>query len=459
MKRFLTLNALITVILLLFITPIAAQDDDATAYMRIAHFAADAPAVDLYIDGEISAVQNAEYGDVSDWYTIPEGTYEFAIVLAGESPDSAVIGPVELTLEADTWTTAAAIGLAGNEALELAALVEDYSPLSFGETRINAFHAIPDLGPVDVLANGETLFGLLAYPGTLDTPEAGDNDGFDTVTLAEGTFDVRIVDNANPSEVLINIGEFTFTAQRNYLVAATGVAATPTFRLISTVVDDLDDVAEGDIRMPPNADATEGFVRVAHLSSGTPAVDVYIDGELTSIQGLEFPQITDFVELPVGSYDVAVTAAGEPLESAVLTFELDVEGGAYLTAAAIGILANDTLDAQVIEEDFSPVDPGLVRITLFHAFPGLGPVDLLRDDGLEAIRFIDFPSAQGDNDGYFSVDLLAGTYDFSIVSAVDPNNVIAEVTGLTYQNGSNYFIAVINGENNFTITSAEVPTE
>lgn len=456
MKKFLSL--LLVMFSLLAVNAVSfAQDEPAgDARIRIAHFAIDAPAVDVYFNDEISAVQSVSVGDVSAWFSIPGGTYEVSVVPAGSTPDEAAIGPVEITVEDGAWYTAAAIGLVAEESLDLVLLEEDFSPVNVAETRINVFHAVDGLLPVDVLADGELLFGLVAYPGSLTNEDGSPNDGFDTVTLPELTTTVTVVDNVNPDEVLIDIGEFTFSGERNYFVAATGSFLEPTFRLVSTRMDILDEIVAGDILTPPNANASEGFVRVAHLSSGTPEVDIYIDGDLV-ISELAFASVTDFTSLPIGQYEVAVTPSGESISDAVLEFDISVGGADYITVVARGILANDTLEAQIVEEDFTDLDTGLVRISLFNAFPTLGPVDLVRDDGLQGVRFLAYPGEAGNNDGFDTVDLLAGVYDFSIVSSNNPDNVIAEINGLNWRAGRNYFIAVINGDSNFTLTFTEVP--
>jgi hypothetical protein len=461
MKKFSTL-LLLVLLSLLAVSIAGAQEEeeedasDELAQIRIAHFVPDGPNVDVYIDGEISAVQDAPYGAVTGWYQVAPGSYSVSIVPEGDDVDNAVIEGV-VDVDADSWYTVAAIGLVVQETLDVTVIEEDYSDLSFGETRISAFHAIPDLLPVDVLANGDVLFGLLAYPGSLETAEGEPVDGFASVTLAETTADVQIVDNEDNSVVLVDIGEFTFSQQRNYFIAATGVAADPTFRLVSTNVETVEEEFLGDITAPPSANEDSGFVRVAHLSSGTPAVDVYLDGALTDIQSLEFSSVTEFIELPVGTYDIAVSAEGAGIENAVLEFPLDVIGGQYQTAVAYGILANDTLEATVVEEDFSPTDTGLFRVSVFHAFQDLGPVDLIRDDGLDAIRFLAYPGANEGSDGFDTVDLLAGNYGFTVVLSEDTDTVIAEIPAIEYAADQNVFIGVIESDSGFTLVQADIP--
>ena len=48
------------------------------------------------------------------------------------------------------------------------------------------------------------------------------------------------------------------------------------------------------------------MVRVIHASPDAPAVDVWVNGAV-AIEDLAFGSATDWIALPAGSYDVAVT--------------------------------------------------------------------------------------------------------------------------------------------------------
>ncbi|MFW5748647.1 MAG: DUF4397 domain-containing protein, partial [Chloroflexota bacterium] len=65
-------------------------------------------------------------------------------------------------------------------------------------------------------------------------------------------------------------------------------------------------------------------IRVGHFSPDTPAVDVYVNGE-AAITDLAYGTLTDFIELPAGSYEIAVAPAGTSIEDAAIgpaTFDL-----------------------------------------------------------------------------------------------------------------------------------------
>ena len=63
----------------------------------------------------------------------------------------------------------------------------------------------------------------------------------------------------------------------------------------------------------PVAAADNAMVRVLHASPDAPAVDVYVDGEKVGapLAGLEFGDLSEYVSLPAGTYDIKVCAAAD----------------------------------------------------------------------------------------------------------------------------------------------------
>ncbi len=454
MKKLLTL-IMVAMFALVYANVVTAQTDEELVQIRIGHFAPGAPNVDVYVGGAPTDLQNVPFGTVSDWYQLPAGVYTFAIVPAGASLSEAVIEET-VELEAGNWYSAFAIGLAALDSLALDLIEEDYSPLGFGETRLSFYHAIPEFLPVSVVADGETL-AFLAYPDTVVSAEGVSEPNFTTLTLTEGTREIQVLDGVDGETVLLDLGEFNYAQQRHYFIAVINIATSPVPVLVSTNLGTIEDEFVGDLRdLGPAASATSGFVRVAHLSSGTPAVDVYLNGELTDIQELAFTELTEFVELPVGTYDVAVAPAGAGLSNAVIEAELVVGGLQYLTAVAHGYIEQDTLELTVIAEDFSEPERGLFRFSVFHAIPSTTPIAVIRDDGLQVISFLAYPGVDGTQPFDFA-ELVVGAYGFTVVDATNPSVVIAEIPSIQYGAGRNYFIGIIPTTVGYTFDYVEIP--
>ncbi|MDL1899901.1 DUF4397 domain-containing protein [Anaerolineae bacterium CFX9] len=194
-------------------------------------------------------------------------------------------------------------------------------------------------------------------------------------------------------------------------------------------------VLEGVI-VPPGV-GLNAYVRIAHFSPDAPAVDVYVNGAV-AISNLEFGSVTDWIERPVGVYDFAVAPAGTSLASAVISLpNQPLAPGSYTTAAAIGSAANGTLQAALIPEDYSSVTQA--HVTLFHAIEGAPAVNIIAN-GTTVVFQLGYPGTLGDNDGVFTLDVPAGTYNFAVTAG---GATLLSADGVQLEAGKSYFIAAI----------------
>ena len=87
----------------------------------------------------------------------------------------------------------------------------------------------------------------------------------------------------------------------------------------------------------PNAD--EAQVRVVHFSADTPAVDVLTqDGATAVVSDLSYPNATDYLALPAGSYDLKVCASADNTVCPLDPGALDLAAGTAYSVFAIGSL-------------------------------------------------------------------------------------------------------------------------
>jgi len=124
----------------------------------------------------------------------------------------------------------------------------------------------------------------------------------------------------------------------------------------------------------------EAGVRVLHLGVNAPGVDVFANGDGPIIDNLEFRNGTDYALVPPGDYTFQVSVTGTSADEAVLDPMLTLEDGASYTAVAIGDL-NETdgapgLQAIALVDDAADIDPANIRVTLIHAAPAVGEVDI-----------------------------------------------------------------------------------
>jgi len=121
----------------------------------------------------------------------------------------------------------------------------------------------------------------------------------------------------------------------------------------------------------PARAAGDGYVRLAHLSPDTPAVDVYLKSESNSVapqtfRGVAYGAMSQYLRLPVGTYLVAMRKAGAPASTKpVLTTQVGVENGAAYTVAGVGRFAD--LGLRVLKDDLQLPDPGKSKVRIIQA--------------------------------------------------------------------------------------------
>jgi hypothetical protein len=175
------------------------------------------------------------------------------------------------------------------------------------------------------------------------------------------------------------------------------------------------------------------MVRVIHASPDAPAVDVWVDGA-PAIQGLAFPEGTDYVELPAGDHQVQVVPAGGAVEDAVIDATLTLTGGAAYTVAAVGLVADIT--AQVFEDNLAAPADGQAHVRVIHASPDAPAVDIAVTDGPVLIENLAFPDASD----YTPVP--AGSYDLE-VRPTGTEDVALEIPGFAAEAGMIYDVVAV----------------
>ena len=109
------------------------------------------------------------------------------------------------------------------------------------------------------------------------------------------------------------------------------------------------------------------WIRLAHLSPNTPAVDVYLysfghsDARMV-LRHVGYGDVSPYLAVPGGDYSVAMRGAGaSPTSQPVLSASLQVTAGSAYTALAVG--PRSGLRIQVFRDDLTtPAGRALVRV-------------------------------------------------------------------------------------------------
>ncbi len=148
-------------------------------------------------------------------------------------------------------------------------------------------------------------------------------------------------------------------------------------------------------------------IRALHLSPDAPAVDILVNGALRAVEDLEFPDGTDYLDVPAGTYTFDIVPADGEIGDSVLNIaDLDLMADTYYTAVAYDELGS--IKALALVDDLSDTDMGMIRVRAIHTAAGVGQVDIwnIPETGDPAIIYenVDFGVA-GDY-----LDLPAGAY-------------------------------------------------
>jgi hypothetical protein len=142
------------------------QNEDAVkvSYIRVFHASPDAPAVDVYANGNL-IVSDLAYGEISDYLAVPPGRYTIEVYPAGDKTN-----PVFMTntvIPEDAIITIAAIGMLDD--LVLSPIPEPVETTNRGRACIRFIHLSPDAPPVDILLDdGTEVFTDVAFKEATD---------------------------------------------------------------------------------------------------------------------------------------------------------------------------------------------------------------------------------------------------------------------------------------------------
>ncbi|HEX2964322.1 MAG TPA: DUF4397 domain-containing protein [Syntrophorhabdaceae bacterium] len=261
MRKFIVTLGLLITLIPGFAPGVAAQTDS-VAYVRFAHFSADANEVDVYLDGQLiepfamsgapvgtadndsaMATQEAEaaasdgamatqeadmevventtsagvfgFGAVSDWIAVPAGAHQIAVAPVGTSADQAVFGPMEINLNAGEWVTIALTGSAANSSLMATPVLEDMTDMSPGVAHATFFNGL----------SGDTTLNFnrdeVPFVSELGTPNNAQ--GFPSsspLPLDFGTYTFSVNAPDTPDQILGELADTKITEATHYLLAA-----------------------------------------------------------------------------------------------------------------------------------------------------------------------------------------------------------------------------------------------
>jgi uncharacterized surface protein with fasciclin (FAS1) repeats len=166
------------------------------SFLRIAHFAPEVGAVDIYLNEQ--RIAGANFGQISDFQPLAPDIYQLRISAAGN--DEALVPPFNVTLLNGDFKT---LILAGVDKLQTTVIKEDFSQITADTARVLFYQAVEGIPSIAIRLNGNVLTGGIGFAGrtVLDIPAAD----YDPLITASGDPDAIILD---PESLSLQAGTY-----------------------------------------------------------------------------------------------------------------------------------------------------------------------------------------------------------------------------------------------------------
>ena len=342
-----------------------------TQKIQIVHASPDAPAVDIFVNGNpVAAVSNIKFKEatgvinIGDLNAVRCGQVRVSIAPAGAGIGQAVYNQTLQFTSDDATAYVLAAGLLGGGANPFGLFVTEganFGPVS-GGAKVMAFHGSPDAPAVDVRSGGAAVISNLAF---------GDFKPTGYLTLPAGEYELEVAPTGTTNAVAcFNAAVSDETVG---LILANGLLnGTPGFGL--SLVTPTGAVV--DLSACPPAIGIQAF----HNVSDAPAVDIFVnDNPVAAITNLAFRQTSVRLNYrgPT-SVSVKVAPAGAGIGAAVFTKSWDLSSaeGVYLVAAGELLGGNKPFDIYAYPNArFLPSGSNAI-VQVFHGSPDAPTVDV-----------------------------------------------------------------------------------
>ena len=182
------------------------QFQQGLSYARIFHASPDAPAVDVYVNGQLVA-PNLSFGNFTEYLPLPPGNYNVKVYGAGTRTNPVI--DEELKVPPRGIYTIAAINKLEN--IELYPILDKSMPIPSGKVYLRFVHLSPGAPNVDIrLPDGKNVFKDVEYKEVTDY-----------ALVNPGTYTFNVYPTGTDKSVLY-VPNVTLKANRFYTVYAIG---------------------------------------------------------------------------------------------------------------------------------------------------------------------------------------------------------------------------------------------
>ena len=292
------------------------EPEAGTFHLRIGHLApfasGDGVLADVRLQDGTPILENVDFGDVTAFLPLPAGEYDLKITTPGG--ETTLIDPLPVAFAEGTIISAFASGEGLNQALGIFALpagVEGFflplyvepEPQEFSlfmPIVMNNYPAMTYLQVVHLAPFAEDASVTITLNGAEALTDFAYGDSTEYIPLPAGDYDVAVIPTGSMDPAIE--ATVTLDASTYYTVVAVGDDLNQDLGLI-LLVDDLTEPEAGTFHL-----------RIGHLApfaSGDGVLaDVRLQDGTPILENVDFGDVTAFLPLPAGEYDLKITTPG-----------------------------------------------------------------------------------------------------------------------------------------------------
>eukprot|EP00029_Vermamoeba_vermiformis_P008397 TRINITY_DN3921_c0_g1_i1.p1 TRINITY_DN3921_c0_g1~~TRINITY_DN3921_c0_g1_i1.p1 ORF type:complete len:659 (-),score=156.68 TRINITY_DN3921_c0_g1_i1:46-2022(-) len=338
------MNRILVAFLLVTVASVALAQQQVGRVKVIHAFPTGTATVDITIsqNGFVAkTLTSVPYKAASDWFYLPYGDYTVDISTA--APSSTFL--LSVGIEVASYSTVVFADDDGG--IAVSAFNDNINTIAAGKAHVSIAHRAVGVAEVDVGAGASTtnLANNLAY-GAQTGP----------VEVDAGPVSAGVRPAGNTGEALLTFNA-TLEARKHYLVVAVGDASgTPALELIAFELADY---------------STNSRLAFVHGVPANLPVNIVANGALVLFRNINYQNITDYKNIPVGTHTITVENDGDAAITIVAFFNGFTEATLYATvgtSAPSGIL--------LIDDNQAPAS-GNARVRVLHGAGAAPSVDVL----------------------------------------------------------------------------------
>ncbi len=308
----------------------------------VEHGSTDAPTVDVIARGVATLVDNASYGNITNYISVPAASYILDVTPGNDNSTIVASYLADLSSLAGGTVVVVASGFLDStvnqngKAFGLWAFLGDGTAIklpAISQARLQVIHNAADPGAavVDVYVNGALLLDTFEFRTAtpyIDVP-AG-------VQLQIG------VAPGNSTSVADTIVSFAVTLSNGmtYVAIATGVLNPANFSSNPDLVPTGFTLLLQDSMRESSLNPSEVDLRVVHGATDAPTVDVIAQGVGILVDDASYSDITNYINVPAADYTLDITP-GNNNAIVVASYSAPLTG---LAGGAAVVLASGFLD-------------------------------------------------------------------------------------------------------------------